>query len=500
MQLKGILTNRDMTGLLKWEFFKLKRQSSTYYALVAFLVIEGFVMVTAYYQGKYILDTLLSTLQESFIFEGELLNGNLIIYIILNSLWFHVPLILMIVVSGMLSAEFKDGTIQSVLLQSVKRRDFIISKYLTAILFTLLVLVLLAVSTILVSYLVFGQGDLIVYFESLNIFSQADAQLRIIGAFITGTNTMVFYSVVAMTLAVIFRDPAKVWILAGLFLILSTLLSKIDFGSIMNEVLYVKHLDTWQYFFFYSLDLQTILMKNLILLAYEHRYYFRRSKTFLKTGARMIYLISLILNFSLLAGSQNMDPDLQRVKERLDAIESFEVDLGLELDVSFINMPPKQASMIYERDKPVKFSSEDFIMIPKRGLDFSFRELFQYPFITVPLGTSSENGRTIKSMHVIPQDDRSDLVMVTLHIDTELDRFVRAEVNTKKDGSYQLFFTYEKETAILPDALEVAFQIERIRIPFNFVGKDTDIDRKKMKEEGDKEGTIFLTMTNYRFN
>ncbi len=72
-------------------------------------------MVTAYYQGKYILDTLLSTLQESFIFEGELLNGNLIIYIILNSLWFHVPLILMIVVSGMLTAEFKDGTIQSAL-------------------------------------------------------------------------------------------------------------------------------------------------------------------------------------------------------------------------------------------------------------------------------------------------------------------------------------------------------------------------------------------------
>jgi ABC-2 type transport system permease protein len=226
-------------------------------------------MVTAYYQGKYILDTLLSTLQESFIFEGELLNGNLIIYIILNSLWFHVPLILMIVVSGMLSAEFKDGTIQSVLLQSVKRRDFIISKYLTAVLFTLLVLLLLAVSTIAASYLIFGQGDLIVYFESLNIFSQADAQIRIIGAFITGTNTMVFYSVVAMTLAVLFRDPAKVWILAGLFLILSTLLSKIDFGPVMNEVLFVKHLDTCQYFFFYSLDLRTIVVKSLILLAYS---------------------------------------------------------------------------------------------------------------------------------------------------------------------------------------------------------------------------------------
>ena len=214
----------------------------------------------------------------------------------------------------------------------------------------------------------------------------------------------------------------------------------------------------------------------------------------------MIYQLCLLLNLLVLPVSQNADPDLMRVKERLDKIEHFEVDLGLELDVSFINMPPKEASMLYERDKPVKFSSEDFIMIPKRGLDFSFRELFQYPFITVPLGTSNEDGHTIKSMHVIPQDERSDLVMVTLHIDTDLDRFIRAEVNTKKDGSYQLFFSYNTETAILPDALEVAFQIERIRIPFNFIGKDTDIDRQKMKENGEKKGRIFLTMTNYRFN
>jgi ABC-2 type transport system permease protein len=258
-----------MMNVLYWEFFKLFRQKSTYYGLVAFLIIEAFVLITAYYQGRYILETLLSTLQESFIFEGDLLNGNLVIYIILNSLWFHVPLILIILISGMVSAEYKDGTIQTILLQGVPKRRFITAKYVSAFLFTLLILFILAVSTMGVSYLLFGQGDLIVYFDSLNIFPPAEARERIIGAFLAGTNSMIFYTSVSITLAIIFKEPARVWILAGLFLVLVNLLAKIDFGTFLNQWLFVKQIDTWQYFFFYEPDVSAILKKSSTLLLYS---------------------------------------------------------------------------------------------------------------------------------------------------------------------------------------------------------------------------------------
>jgi len=258
-----------MASTLYWEFFKLFRQKSTYFGLIAFLIIEAFVLVTAYFQGRYILDVLLSTLQDSFIFEGDLLNGNLVIYIILNSLWFHVPLILIILTSGMVSAEFKDGTIQTILLQGVSRRKFITAKYISAFLFTLLLMILLGISTTAVSYLFFGQGDLVVYFDALNIFPPDQARNRIAGAFIAGTNSMIFYTSASITLAIIFREPARVWIMAGLFLVLVNLLSKIDYGSFLNEWLFVRQIDTWQYFFYYELDRFTILKKSSALLLYS---------------------------------------------------------------------------------------------------------------------------------------------------------------------------------------------------------------------------------------
>ena len=206
-----------------------------------------------------------------------------------------------------------------------------------------------------------------------------------------------------------------------------------------------------------------------------------------------------LLICTLTTSGQEIDNDLLRVRSRLDSIDFFRADLKLVLDVDFIHMPVKYASIEYRKDKPVKFSSDDFVMIPKRGLDFSFRELFMYPFITVPVGFEEDGGTSLKVLHVIPSDERSDLVMVTMKLDTLNQRVAMAQVNTKEDGTYQLKFSYNTAAQILPETLEISFQIERIRIPFNFIGKDADIDRQKMKQEGDKEGKIFLSMSNYAF-
>lgn len=208
-------------------------------------------------------------------------------------------------------------------------------------------------------------------------------------------------------------------------------------------------------------------------------------------------LVIVVLLLSITISYSQTDMDLLAVKSRLDAIEYFRADLDLELDVTFINMPPKSAQIEYEKDRPISFSSDDFVMIPKRGLDFSFRELFSYSFMAVPQGFEQYEDGPLKVLLVIPTDKRSDLVMVTLKIDTLNKRIVMSEVNTRKDGTYNLHMKYRTETDVLPESVEVSFQIERIRIPFNFIGKDTTIDRDKMKEEGDKEGKIFLELSNY---
>ena len=259
-----------MKALIAAEIYKLLRQGKTYFALGAIFLIEGVILISAYYQGSNIIDILLDNLKQSFYFEGNLLNGNLLIYLILNTLWFHVPLILMIIISGLLTSEYKDGTIQTVMLQPVSKWKFLLSKYIVAIIFTLIVVFFLALTSFGLSYSIFGFGDLIVYLDTLNFFSSDEAFYRLSWSFVSGAFSMVFFSVVSLTLAVIFKEATKTWIIAAFFLILSNLLLKVDFGNYwVNRLLFVKLNDTWQYLFYTEIDWSGIYWNNLLLIIYS---------------------------------------------------------------------------------------------------------------------------------------------------------------------------------------------------------------------------------------
>jgi hypothetical protein len=209
----------------------------------------------------------------------------------------------------------------------------------------------------------------------------------------------------------------------------------------------------------------------------------------------LLYLLTL--TFSLACTAQQVDKDLLLIKKRMDSVQQFSATVTLNLEVPFINMPTKKAEMKYTKDKGIKFSSDDFVMLPKRGLDFSLNEIFKYPFITVDRGIQTKNGKQLKVLNVIPTDNKSDLALVTLYLDTKNRRITESEINTKKDGSYTITSQYSATKDILPTNVEINFAIEKLKIPLNFMGKDTKIDRKKMREEGTKTGKIKMKM-NYK--
>jgi hypothetical protein len=214
---------------------------------------------------------------------------------------------------------------------------------------------------------------------------------------------------------------------------------------------------------------------------------------------RMLILLWFLPGFfgqSVIA--QVVDADLLKIKNRMDSINQFTASLKLDVDISFIQMPTKYAVMTYKKGQPVRFTSDNFVMIPKRGLDFTLTKIFEYPIITVDRGTENINGKTYKTINVIPTDKRADYSIATMLIDIENQRIAESEISTRKDGTYTLIMQYDNEKMVLPSKLEVDFEMDRIKIPFNFMGKDTHIDRNKMRTEELKTGKIFLQITNYQ--
>lgn len=259
-----------MRNLVSLEFYKLFKQNRTYVAIFALVGIEIIVLASAYYQGQGIIDMVLSNLSDTFYLEGNLLNGNLVIYFILNSFWFHVPLLCIIIMSGMLTSEYKDGTLQTVMMQPVVKWKYLLAKYIVAILFTLGLVVVLAFTSFLFAYGLFGYGDLVVYSNGLTFFEQPDALRRLVYAFVIGAFSIVFYSIVSITIAVWLEEAMKTWIVAAFFLIISTLLLKVDFQVHWIDTLaYFKLNNTWQGVFDSTINWNTIIFNCTLLSLYS---------------------------------------------------------------------------------------------------------------------------------------------------------------------------------------------------------------------------------------
>lgn len=202
----------------------------------------------------------------------------------------------------------------------------------------------------------------------------------------------------------------------------------------------------------------------------------------------------LILSFtaSFLYG-QSIDPALLDIKEKLDRVQVANASARLALDVEFIQMPDKYAEIKYQSGKTIEFKSDNFIIIPKRGLDFSLDELFRYKFMTVDRGEEMHKGKLLKLLNIIPLDKKADYAIMTMKIDISKSDIVETEITTKNEGTFQLYFEYS-ENIPFPSLISVEFEIDKMKIPLNFMGKDAEVDKQKLKSDGPKKGKIFLEL------
>ena len=190
---------------------------------------------------------------------------------------------------------------------------------------------------------------------------------------------------------------------------------------------------------------------------------------------------------------QQIPKELLAVKQKLDAVETASAKATLNLDISFINMPEKYGEIRYEKGQPVQFTSDNFAFIPKRGLDFSWNNLFDHDFIAVERETEEVAGETLKTFNIIPNDDKATFAIMTLVVNTNKSQITQADITTKKEGTYALQFEYEGSNPF-PSFVEAVFEVEKIKIPLNFMGRDTDINRSAMREDGNKTGKVLLQL------
>ena len=107
----------------------------SYIGIIAVIIILLLIEVGLMLDGQALLDTFINNLRESFFLQGNLLNGYLVTYFALNTLWIHIPILIVIVTGDLVSGEAAAGTYRMYLTRPVSRGTVITAKFITGMIY-----------------------------------------------------------------------------------------------------------------------------------------------------------------------------------------------------------------------------------------------------------------------------------------------------------------------------------------------------------------------------
>jgi ABC-2 type transport system permease protein len=257
-----------MIKLVKIELYKIFKHRRSYIGFIALIVIILLSHFAMLWEGQSMHEFITKNLSEAFYMQGNLVNGYLVSFLVLNFLWVHVPLLIAIVTADLISGESHGGTFRLILIRPISRNKLLTAKFIAAMIYTFIFMIIFAVLSLGLGLLIFGKGDLMVIFNSVNIFSEDDVMWRFLIAYGYGFISMCAVAALSLLLSSFSNNSLGPILSTMAIIIVFTFISTLNlevFSSI-KPFLMTSYLDSWQRLFTYEISLSAMLKDGLILV------------------------------------------------------------------------------------------------------------------------------------------------------------------------------------------------------------------------------------------
>lgn len=241
-----------MWTLTQIELYKIFRRPRTYIAFIAIAALITIIQFGLKIDGKSYADFLMKDIGGTMEIDGNIINGYLICYIMLQLLLVHVPLLVALIAADMISGEANMGTLRLLISKPFSRTELLLAKFFASTVYTLLLLIWLAILALFLSMWIFGTGDMFLMKSSyVVLLSESDVFWRYAGAFVFAALAMVTVAALGFFLS-IFAENSIGPIVATMsvivfFTILSTL--NIPIFNALKPYLFTTHMISWKEFF-----------------------------------------------------------------------------------------------------------------------------------------------------------------------------------------------------------------------------------------------------------
>jgi ABC-2 type transport system permease protein len=257
-----------MWNLLQIEMLKIFRKPRTYIGFAAITAIIALVQLAFYVDGRAYMDFAFQSLNQ-FDIGGNLLNGYFVCYVILQMLLIHVPLLITLVAGDVVAGEANMGTLRLLVAKPVSRSSILMSKFTASVVYSLLLLLWMAILALLLSLLIFGSDDLLVLKSGKGVLlREADVFWRYIAAFGYAGLAMITVASLAFLLSIFAENSIGPIIATMSVIIVFTILTTMElpFFNSIKPFLFTSHMLGWKGFFSDPVNYMSVGKSALILI------------------------------------------------------------------------------------------------------------------------------------------------------------------------------------------------------------------------------------------
>ena len=253
------------------EFVKIAAKPRSYIGLAAITVLVSVILFAMKVDGLAYISFITASFEQTLSFQGKVLNGNLMAFIILQTLIIQVPLLVALVTGDLVSGEAAMGSLRMLATKPVSRTKILLSKFLAGYGYTFVIRGWLGVMASGFGRILFGTGDLMILkSEGLVILQSSDVLWRFVSGFVIAYLALVTIATLSITLSCFTDNSIGPIVTTMAIIILFTIIGTLDvpvFDSI-RPLLFTTHMASWRSFFDDPIPKREIIKSIVVLLAH----------------------------------------------------------------------------------------------------------------------------------------------------------------------------------------------------------------------------------------
>jgi ABC-2 type transport system permease protein len=262
-----------MLNLLQIELFKISRRPRTYIAFAAIAAIVFIFQFAFKADGQSYMNLMLQSVKDTFEFERvRAINGYFMCYIILNTLLIQVPILVALIAADSISGEANMGTLRLLISKPISRTQLILVKFAAATIFTILLLLWMAITSLLFSLIIFGADDMLIFRSKgdesqILLITKDDVVWRYTAAFAYATVALTVIAALSLFLSIFAENSIGPIIATVCIVIVCTIISNINVPIIDKNVkpfLFTSYLVGWKGFFYIATTDEGVPIKGSI--------------------------------------------------------------------------------------------------------------------------------------------------------------------------------------------------------------------------------------------